>query len=168
MQTISGDQEGIINLLYQLRFIENYDEFVSEIVHDITSTGTVEYQVEEGNENDQIITLYGKGKRIHESFLAKIYTKKNCLKKINIQTASQEVFRESNFIRKRYVNCVDVEFHGHDFVDVKKSRQEYTLFCYPKFYEQITDHYSSIEAYKGTQQISKLDNSSLTTNTRSL
>ena len=158
MQTISGDRKEIIKFLDQFEFIDHFAEQVLIPLHFVDFTGETQVSYEEFLENKQVLSFSGKGERIHDSFLVKMYLENRNIKKIRIQTSFPEVFKKTQHIRKRYLNFVDIEFHGGDFVDVQKRTMEYTLFFDNIFIEQNTGRYMSIESYKGTKQISKIDN----------
>ena len=110
MATISGDQEGILRLLDCLDFIQDFDDDILKPVHFVYATGQVTWKSEEYNSNDQVITVYGEGERIHDSFLIKLYIKNQKISTIDIQTSSYLIYHHENKIRKRYVNFQKITF----------------------------------------------------------
>lgn len=153
MATISGDQEGILRLLDCLDFIQDFDDDILKPVHFVYATGQVTWKSEEYNSNDQVITVYGEGERIHDSFLIKLYIKNQKISTIDIQTFSYLIYHHENKIRKRYVNFQKITFLEKDYIDVKKRKKEYTLYSFPIFKELNTENHTIAEKYKENKMI---------------
>ncbi|MBR1679590.1 MAG: hypothetical protein IJ704_03000 [Bacilli bacterium] len=153
MATISGDQEGILQLLDCLDFIQDFDDDILKPIHFVSYIGQVTWKSEEYNYNNQVITVYGKGEKIHDSFLIKLYMNNQKLSRIDIQTAYYRIYHHENRIRKRYVNFQKITFLEDEYIDVKKEKYEYTLYSFPIFKELNTENHTMTERYKKNKML---------------
>ena len=161
MQTISGEQKEIIDLLDSMCFIDGFYETILKPVCFVIDTGDVKYNYIDFLNDKQLIELKGKGKKNYNSFVIKMNLDHHTLTSMEIQTSFFDIFNNGPIIRKRYKDIINIEFFGEQFINVRKNTEEFTLSRDGSFHETKTQNQQTFESYQGKQRIYKKPNPKL-------